>query len=327
MTEAEKAALAKLRKDLGLDELTKSNGKTDELVNILLKKDQDEKDAAAKAEHLKAADARMQEFVDKATGEHKEQLSVALEAIKVVTGRIEKADQTNIVLSDAIKGQKETLEEYKLQVEQILKSRDAPANRMAGIVGEVLGGTRESFEKEIDTLGLLAKITKKGIFETDRGAKHFTDITTKVNQSSNIEVSSDAYESIFSQRLLRDIQLQLVVGNMFTELPMVSANLTMMIDPNPTPATWVAASTYGTPATTGNEIDVVLGQESFITHKLASKAYITDETEEDSIVALLPILRRHLIESHVIGVEGAFMDGNGTNMPPRLTTCCCSRWY
>jgi hypothetical protein len=111
------------------------------------------------------------------------------------------------------------------------------------------------------------------------------------------------------------VQKLLVVGSLFEELPMVSKQLTMMIEPDSQVATWVDASTYGTSATTGNEITAALTEKTFKTFKLASKAYITDETPEDAIVALLPIIRRHLVESHVKAIEQAFMLGNGVGQP------------
>lgn len=149
------------------------------------------------------------------------------------------------------------------------------------------------------------------MFETNYGANHMK----AVNGSSSIQVSSESYETIFSQRILRDMQKLMVVGTMFEELPMTSKLLTMMIEPESQVATWVDASTYGSDATTGNEIKAALTETTFRTFKLASKAYMTDETEEDAIVALLPIIRRHLIESHVKAIETAFMTGDGSGKP------------
>ncbi|AZV02021.1 major capsid protein [Aeromonas phage Akh-2] len=110
----------------------------------------------------------------------------------------------------------------------------------------------------------------------------------------------------------------LVVGNLFTELPMNSKTLTMLVDPEAGTASWVDNATFGTDATVGDEIKVALGEMTFTTFKLAAKIFMTDETEEDAVLPLLPILRRHLIESHAKAIENAFMNGTGVGVPTGL---------
>ncbi len=62
-----------------------------------------------------------------------------------------------------------------------------------------------------------------------------------MNNSSSVEVSSESYETIF-QRIIRDLQKELVVGALFEELPMSSKILTMLVEPDAGKATWVAAT-------------------------------------------------------------------------------------
>ncbi|MFP9202637.1 phage major capsid protein, partial [Enterococcus faecalis] len=85
-------------------------------------------------------------------------------------------------------------------------------------------------------------------------------------------------------------------------------------------ATWVAASTYGTDTTTGEEVNGALKEIHFSTYKLAAKSFITDETEEDAIFSLLPLLRKRLIEAHAVSIEEAFMTGDGSGKPKGLLT-------
>lgn len=92
----------------------------------------------------------------------------------------------------------------------------------------------------------------------------------------------------------------------------------MLVDPEAGTANWVDNSTFGTDATVGNEIEVTLGEMTFSTFKLAAKIFMTDETEEDAVLPLLPILRRHLIESHAKAIENAFMNGTGSGVPKGL---------
>ena len=91
----------------------------------------------------------------------------------------------------------------------------------------------------------------------------------------------------------------------------------MMVEPEAGEATWVDATTYGTPATVGAEDKTKLSEITFKTYKLAAKAYMTDETEEDAIFTLLPIMRRRLVEAHAIAIEKAFLTGTGAAGTPK----------
>jgi HK97 family phage major capsid protein len=119
---------------------------------------------------------------------------------------------------------------------------------------------------------------------------------------------------------MRDIQAELVIAPLFEEITMTSANLTIPINPGRGSASWVDSTTYGTDATSGNAITVQLTERTLKTFKLAAKAYLTEETEEDAIIAVLPILRGHLVEAHAAAIDTAFLRGTGTGQPKGLIT-------
>ncbi|QKN85267.1 major head precursor [Vibrio phage Quinn] len=270
--------------------------------------DKAEAEAKEKAEKARKAaeDARVKALVDEATGEQKEKLETALSLIKALSGKLEEGDVDGFAKS--VEETQNQIKSVRDEVAQLMNAREGK-NSIAVAVGKAFKlESQTDFEEEAEKAVLLSFITKKGVFETDFGAK----LEKAVNDSSSIQVSSENYETVFSNRILRDIQKLLVVGAMFQELPMSSKKLTMQIEPDAQDATWVDASTYGKETTVGNEIKVALTDITFSTFKLAAKAYMTDETEEDAITALLPIIRRHLIEAHVQAIEKAFMGGEDT---------------
>jgi hypothetical protein len=165
----------------------------------------------------------------------------------------------------------------------------------------------------------VSTIKKVGMFESEFGKK-----IKAVNTSSNIEVSSDGYETTFATNLARDIQAALVVAPLFTEINMTSASLTIPINPNKTSATWVGAAEVNgarTSATTGAEVNVALTEKTLKTFKLAAKVYLTEESEEDAIISLVPILRMHLVEAHAKAIDSAFLIGSGAaGIPKGLAT-------
>lgn len=253
---------------------------------------------------------RMQELVAKATGKTADDLQTALQLIQAMDS---KSKESAEAFAKAVEQSQEEILGLKNELKSLLTARDGKGSFIGDAVSKALYGGQEDFEEEVEKLVLLSYVMQKDVFGTAHGERHLK----AVNASSSIEVSTESYETIFSLRILRDIQKRLVVGNMFEELPMSSKLLTMMVEPEAGRATWVEASTYGTPATVGAEDKTKLSEITFKTYKLAAKAYMTDETEEDAIFTLLPIMRRRLIEAHAYAIEDAFMTGTGAAGAPK----------
>ncbi|ASV43474.1 capsid and scaffold protein [Vibrio phage JSF12] len=290
--------ILELQQRLGIDQIL------DLAKDIKTAKEREDQEKAAKAAR-EAEEARIKSLVEAATGEQKQKLEDAIKLIGALTEKLNSNDVEGFAAK--LKEVQDQVTAKSEEIAQILNARDGK-NSIAVAVGKAFNlSKQEDFEAEAEKAVLLSFITKKGVFETTFGE----NLQKAVNSSSSITVSSEEYETVFSNRILRDIQKLLVVGSMFQELPMTSKKITMQIEPDAQDATWVDASTYGKPTTVGNEITVALTSITFETFKLAAKAYMTDETEEDAIMTLLPIIRRHLIEAHVQAIEKAFM-GDGT---------------
>ncbi len=290
--------IAELQEKLGIKAVVDAAQKLTE------KEEKAAKEAADKAKR-EAEDARVKALVDEATGEQREKLDTALQLVKALSEKLESGDVSEFAKS--VEENQNEIKSVRDEIAQLMAAREGK-NSVAVAVGKAFNlESQTDFEEEAEKAVLLSFMTRKGVFETEFGA----NLEKAVNTSSSIQVSSENYETVFSNRILRDIQKLLVVGAMFQELPMSAKKLTMQIEPDAQDATWVDASTYGTDATTGNEVTVALTDITFSTFKLAAKAYMTDETEEDAITSLLPIIRRHLIEAHVQAIEKAFM-GDGT---------------
>lgn len=292
-----------LKEKLGIAQVEKA-------ASTILEKQQEEERKKAEAVQKEAEEARVKALVDAATGDHKEKLESALELVKGLSAKLEENDVEKF--SKQVEDLQEDLKAKSDEIAQIMAAREGKSS-IAAAVGKSFNLSNEKdFEEQAEKAVLLSKLMSSkdksvGVFDTEFG----TNLQKSVNDSSSIEVSSENYETVFSNRILRDVQKLLVVGNLFQELPMTSKKLTMQIEPDAGEATWVAASTYGTDATTGNEVKAALTDITFETFKLAAKAYMTDETEEDAIIALLPIIRRHLVEAHANAIEKAFMGDGG----------------
>ena len=294
--------MVELRKQLGLDKL-------DSVVDSIHASQEAERQAKEKAAREEAEQARVKALVAAATGEDKARLESAEALVKQLEAKL---NQSNEAFASTVEKLQTEITAKSQEISQILAAREGKSFASNAISKAILGN-QEQFEKSVESVVLLGYIMQKDMFTTKLGDAH----QKAVNASSSIKVSSESYETIFSENILRDIQKELVIGNLFMELPMTSKKLTMMLEPDSGNATWVDSANFGTVNTNGAEQTTTLSEVTFSTLKLAAKAYMTDETEEDAIVPLLPIVRRRLIEAHANAIEDAFLNGTGATGTPK----------
>lgn len=276
--------------------------KTATADTIAAQKAAEEKAAAEKAARAAAEKAQAEQVRTEA---RKEAEALVAELKKSL-------NEKDGVFAETVKAHQEQLIALKEEIAQLTSHRQTPVAMSVNKSFAANGVT----EEEINTVVMLGMIKNVDMFSTKYGKNH----VKAVNASSSIQVSSEGYETVFSTNLMRDIQAKLVVAPMFTEINMTSANLTIPVNPNRGNATWVDSANFGTDASSGAEITVALTERTLRTFKLAAKTYLTEETEEDAIVALIPILRQHLVEAHANEIDRAFLRGNGTGQPKGLVT-------
>lgn len=247
--------------------------------------------------------------------------ATATEAAKALITDLEaKLNEKDGVFAEAVKAQKDEIIALKDEIAQVVAARNKPFNAVANGVKNAY--VDPSLESDVDALVMLSSIKKMGMFDTNFGKLHETN-QKAVNPSSSIAVSSDNYETIFSTNLIRDIQAQLVISPLFTEMMMNSRTLTIPINPGRKNANWIASAVTddgSNPLRTGAEISVALTEKTLSTFKLAAKTYLTEETEEDAIISLVPILRAHLVEAHAAEMDRAYLLGSGSGEPKGLVT-------
>ena len=283
-----------LASKLGLSTLSKN-------MEAILLAQQTEAENKAKALRMQEEEARMKSLIEAASGEDRKRLEDALNLTKTLE---EKLDLSNKSFVEALSAMQAEVQAKSQEIAQLMAARDNKAF--------VKTASNTLSPENMEKCFLLARVMKTNLQETN--------MYKAVNSSSSVVVSSEDYETVFSDRILQDVQKALVVGNMFEKMPMASRYLKIMLENDYAPATWVDASAYGTDGTTGTELATTLTEKTFETFKLAAHSYLTDETDEDAVVAVLPILRRRLVQSIVLAVEIAFMTGTGTGQPKGLVT-------
>lgn len=136
----------------------------------------------------------------------------------------------------------------------------------------------------------------------------------------------EVFENTVNTQIERDIQNELVLGNLFREIAMKTATMAMPILPDAGYAEFISGKTYtntgadapeGSLSERGDTVGspyggVDLGSKVLSTKKLMSVSYLANETEEDTILAILPLINEEMVRAHRRSVEHAMLLGGHT---------------
>jgi HK97 family phage prohead protease len=174
----------------------------------------------------------------------------------------------------------------------------------------------KAFQSDIDDAWVMGLATGKG-WNTNMAS----DVMQKVNAHSGVGVSSADFEQTVSTNIERDIQLELVLAPLFREIQMTSATQILPIMPDAGYAEFTAnqvasgSSPHGNLEERGDTVDgtysgIDMTERTLSTKKLISQSYLGNETEEDAILPILPLIRESIVRSHARGIENALLLGN-----------------
>ena len=203
------------------------------------------------------------------------------------------------------------LTEKKAEIEAIRESKR--------IFGRENPDWHKAYEKDINDAWTMGLATGKG-WDTKLGQSTIE----KVNAHSGVGVSTADFEQTVSTNVERDIQLALVLAPLFREIPMSSATQIIPILPDSGYAEFASAQTatgsspHGNLAQRGDTYGSAYGgidmtERTLSTKKLISQSYLGNETEEDAILPILPLIRESIVRSHARAVENAVLLGNNAD--------------
>ena len=239
----------------------------------------------------------------------------------VVTSVMTGAEKLISDVEDRVLNKHEDLENVIKSLESELKDRSAEieAMRESKRVFSDRGNSdwRKAFEADIMDAKMLGLATGKG-FETNLAK----GVMEKVNAMSGVAVSSADFEQVVSTNIERDIQNELVLAPLFREIPMTSATQIIPILPDSGYAEFTAnqaasgSSPHGNLAQRGDAYNpgsaggIDMTERTLSTKKLISKSFIGNETEEDAILPILPLIRESMVRSHARAIENAILVGD-----------------
>ena len=303
-------------KDFDLEEFAKEVARKT-AAEIQMK--QAEEATAAKAEAEKvAADAEVQKAAEEAELEEKKAevqavvQGVTTGAERLISDLEERVSKNQEDLGDVVEELRNEIKEKSQEIQHIRESKRVFGDRQAG-------DWKKAFEQDIDEAYFLAKATGKG-YETSFAK----DVMQKVNEHSGVQVSSADFEQEVSSNIERDIQVELVLAPLFREIQMRSATQILPILPDAGYAEFTANQTASGSSPKGNLEargdtygapfgGVDLTERTLSTKKLISQSYLGNETEEDAIIPILPLIRESVIRSHARAVENMILVGNSAD--------------
>ncbi len=221
-----------------------------------------------------------------------------------------------------LKANNENLEKTLTEMQTALAEKDTELKAMVESKRQFAergesGDPFKKFASEAEDAFMLAKVLRKNIEDTKFGK----EVLEKFNTHSSVSVGSDNLERTVSTTIERDIWNGLILAPLFREINMTSAQMTFPIMPDAGYAEITSATTAAGSQPNGN-LDqrgagygapyqgITLSEKTLSTIKMISKTYLGNETEEDSLIPVLPLIRESMARSHARGVENMFLAGN-----------------
>jgi HK97 family phage major capsid protein len=212
-------------------------------------------------------------------------------------------------LKSVVDSLEKQLAEKSEEIMNIRESKRVFANRNGN------GDWKKDFEQDVMDAKFAGLATGKG-WDTN----YAKSVMEKVNTQAGVEVSSANFEQLVSTSIERDIQNELVLAPLFREIQMNSANMVIPVLPDAGYAEFTSAQTAGGSNPKGNleargaaigaNDGVDLTEVTLSTKKLISQSYLGNETEEDAIMPILPLIRESMVRAHARGIENAILAGD-----------------
>lgn len=299
----------------------------------------EEKKTEAPALDLKAVLAEVSSLVKSTLADDRAAVKAATDAEAEAVRKAKEADEKTATLITAtattaaenlIKDlKKELLEKDASLAETINGFKEAIENNSEDMQKEFAGRGKMSFRGEGNSLKTLNANQRDGLLFVSKlkdmsidKLESFTKMIKSGMEHWDAGVVGQ-WEQDYSTRVQENLRELLILEPMFTEIPMLRPTMNMPINPEAGDATWIQDTALnssrnqadetgdGTNTSTGATVKHQLDESVLQAYKLATREYIGYEEEEDSIVALAPIIREALTRRMAISADRAILRGTG----------------
>jgi HK97 family phage prohead protease len=267
---------------------------------ILAQQEQARKEKAAK----EAAEAELEAKIKAAVASTVEVGQSGAEKLlaEVEKRFAEQADQSR----SAIAGLEAALREKASELEAINRSKMTFADRANNE-----GVSYQDKEKAI----LLARMSNKSVEDTKFGR----DLVQKYNGSQpGAHLPTSTWELEVSMNMEAEVRRRLVAAPLFRQIQMQTNVMKIPVNPEAGTATWIAGGSFGGPPGTlgaagpsaGSNATHSLKEVTLSAYKVATNEYLAYEEEEDSLLAVMPVVRDAMIRRVARAIDRAVLRGS-----------------
>lgn len=204
------------------------------------------------------------------------------------------ADETKSVVA----GLEASLKEKAAELEAIQKSRMQFTDGKAG----------EMSYADKEKAVILAKMAGKALADTKFGAQMI--------QKYGAHLPSATWELEVSTNMEAEVRRRLVVAPNLRGITMQTNVMTIPVNPEAGVATWMANTAFGTADSAGSNATHALKEITLNAYKVATNEYVAYEEEEDSLLAIMPVIRDAMVRRVARAVDRAMLRGAGSGSDP-----------
>ena len=282
---------------------------------------QAEEKAAAEAEAKAVAEAEAQKAADQADAEKAavEQQEKVESSIRtgIESGTEKLAEDLRKEFQAEQANTAEILEKYKTELEEKSAELEAMHNSKRQFSDRSQPGDLSKGGREILEAKILGNLTRKG-WDTDFAQDVINKYGVGVNSTSNIAPLLDIETAT---QFERELLLELKVASAFREIAVNSTKTVLPLMPDSVTATFGTGSETDESNTPANLQGSLNGQgqgaatfnaeqKTITAARMTSTSYITNDTEESTLVALLPMIREGMVRAHARAMDKMCISGH-----------------
>lgn len=170
------------------------------------------------------------------------------------------------------------------------------------------GKTAEVSYADKEKAVILSRITGKSIQDTKFGRQ--------LLEKTGAHLPSATWELEVSMAMEAEVRRKLIVSPLLRNVAMQTNVMTIPVNPEAGYATWVTNAQFATAASSGGTQVHQVKEITLNAYKVATNEYMAYEEEEDSLIALMPIVRDAMVRRTARAIDKAFLLGAGAGADP-----------
>jgi len=270
-------------------------------------------DAANKAAELTAkaiADTQAKQLAEKAAADKSE---AELDArVKAAVASISTGDTGAERLMAEVEKRLATAEESS---KSVIAGLEASLKEKAFEI-EAMTKSKMSFQDSKDGMSYADKEKAVLLSKMSGKAVDASRLGRSLVEKFGAHVPSATWELEVSLNMENEIRRRLVVAPIFRNIAMQTNVMTIPVNPEAGYATWVTNAQFGAAASAGASQTHALKEITLNAFKVATNEYTAYEEEEDSLLALMPVIRDAMVRRVAKAVDKAMLLGAGSGADP-----------